>query len=788
MVSQLLFCKSKVFVHPTRVAQDNVPGYLLVTYDPDQQPQDSSISWIPESGLSKAHDIFLKNSDLKLGKSNDSSLTGISYNPMILTEGLCNTWSFTVRLSSLYSLQFRLPSPSGWWFGSLIIYAKSPQETETFPVLFFHDDQCQSTIDKQKELNKSMSPFGESGEMYWGGADFRNIIRKLVDLQKTKVDPTVWLINATLEDLRNFSPESLTRRSDGIPKNIDPLTDVQESFWNKWESTKWSMMAKLADATSKTGSFVGGLIRKHPLVKLAEKNSDNPYVQKLLKNEKVQEIQDDFDSARIYLAKWALGVKEQSERYQQLNRLNDTYRKMLTNELDIDIDNNIQFTNEELNKSMERNFPLTKQKWDSLFDSQGRLTITVNEMKDFIFHGGIETMELKKEVWLFLFNVYPWDSSNDERLQINETLREIYENDYKSKWVNRHKNEDPAEEEYWQDQIFRIEKDVKRNDRHIDIYKYNTIDGKKPQNQKPKASYVSEIEASMIQDESNSGTIKDDHIDDENLEALNEDEGETNYEEQFDEDEHWKILNPNLQTLRNILISYNIHNSNLGYVQGMTDLLSPLYYIIRDEALTFWCFVNFMERMERNFLRDQSGIRDQMLTLSELCNMMLPKLNEHLNKCDSSNLFFCFRFLLVWFKREFSMEDICYIWENFLTDYYSSQYQLFFMLAILQKNSNIVIDSFTQFDQVLKYFNDIQNSMDWKDLMIRSELLFIKFRKSMELLERKKEMLSNMEKNGRLLSEEDKLILNNETKYLSTLLSKKLIIQTEGDRTIDSLK
>lgn len=36
-----------------------------------------------------------------------------------------------------------------------------------------------------------------------------------------------------------------------------------------------------------------------------------------------------------------------------------------------------------------------------------------------------------------------------------------------------------------------------------------------------------------------------------------------------------------------------------GYVQGMSDLVSPLYAIIEDEAIAFWAFVKFMERMVR---------------------------------------------------------------------------------------------------------------------------------------------------------------------------------------------
>ena len=32
-----------------------------------------------------------------------------------------------------------------------------------------------------------------------------------------------------------------------------------------------------------------------------------------------------------------------------------------------------------------------------------------------------------------------------------------------------------------------------------------------------------------------------------------------------------------------------------GYVQGMSDLLSPILFIMDDEADAFWCFVGFME-------------------------------------------------------------------------------------------------------------------------------------------------------------------------------------------------
>ncbi|CAG58319.1 uncharacterized protein GVI51_C05269 [Nakaseomyces glabratus] len=745
MSIELLFCKSQVYIHPTKNLQDNVSGYLLITHQSNSETITSStISWIPENSLNEEDINFLNNAETR--NINEKILRlPVSSRKLntLLGSGsfLSSNWQFTIPVLSLYSVQFKLPNT--WWYGSCILYSKSPRETESIPVLYFHDDLCPSTISKQKELNRSFDPFNNSNEMYWGGQDFKDALGSIVELKRVESEPTFWLVNATLEDLRNFSSANL-KSSEEKPSSSkdDGVTKLKEDAWQKWESTKWSLMSQFADITAKTGSFVGSLIKKHPVVQLVERNKNNYYVQKMLKNPKVVEIQDDFDSAKIYLAKWALSVKEEAERYQE-GSYDNPYRRILVSEFGLTGNEDVSFTEEELNRAMERNHPMTKQKWNSLFDSEGRLTVTVNEVKDYIFHGGLADDATRKEVWPFLLGVYPWDSSEDERKQLRKALHDEYM-ELKQKWVDREVNLDNDEEEYWKDQLFRIEKDVKRNDRNIDIYKYNTSDN-------------------LPFPEDTAPTTDDDD----------------------------SIKNPNLKKLADILTTYNIFNPNLGYVQGMTDLLSPLYYIIRDEETTFWCFTNFMERMERNFLRDQSGIRDQMLALTDLCQLMLPRLSAHLQKCDSSDLFFCFRMLLVWFKREFNYDDIFNIWEVFFTDFYSSQYQLFFMLAILQKNSSPIVNNLQTFDQVIKYFNDLNSKMNWRDLMVRSELLFIQFHKTADLLARRQEQLIP-ENSGHDTSDieggTEPKTQSYISEHLQTLLSKEVIIQKENTRTKDSIK
>lgn len=135
----------------------------------------------------------------------------------------------------------------------------------------------------------------------------------------------------------------------------------------------------------------------------------------------------------------------------------------------------------------------------------------------------------------------------------------------------------------------------------------------------------------------------------------------------------------------------------------MSDLLAPIYAVVQDDAIAFWAFQRFMERMERNFLRDQSGMRAQLLTLDQLVQFMDPKLHEHLQATDSTNFFFFFRMLLVWFKREFEWDDILHLWEVLWTDYLTSGFHLFVALAILERHREVIMTHLKAFDEVLKY-------------------------------------------------------------------------------------
>ena len=64
-----------------------------------------------------------------------------------------------------------------------------------------------------------------------------------------------------------------------------------------------------------------------------------------------------------------------------------------------------------------------------------------------------------------------------------------------------------------------------------------------------------------------------------------------------------------------------------------------------------------------NFHKDQIGMHSQLKQVANLIKYLDPQLHRHLDKHNSTNMFFCFRWLLILFKREFELDDVEHIWD-----------------------------------------------------------------------------------------------------------------------------
>lgn len=478
---KLLYSKSKVYIHPTPSAKDNIPGYIALLQQKGphgERPTSSSsatsnspassdllLAWLPESSLGDAASIYVK-VDLTDGDSPPKQSYLVPPPPTVTThQGSIGHYAFAIPVSAIYSLLVRPPS-LGWWFGSLVINTRAG---DSFPALFFHDNECQSTIlQKKKRTRDNFDPFGEHGQMFWGGDEVLRWLKRYVKVERSGAEPNIYLVEPTKEDSEAFSgkltsstPSSIGRRdsSNGISAKrrsagasaagpsgrddggMDPVMKfVKETGWN--------LLEKFSKVTTFTRRTAQDII-DNPRVP--------PQVKRLMRNPEVQTLQDEFDSARVYLARWAMGMAEQSER--DRNQRIWTARDVMELE-DTDVGEFELLETSSLSLE-ERRKVVTLKEWNTYFDPRtGRLAITVDEVKERVFHGGLDPEDgVRKEAWLFLLGVYDWYSTSEERRAQAASLRDEYVK-LKAAWWERlvDLGGEGDEGEWWREQRGRIGK------------------------------------------------------------------------------------------------------------------------------------------------------------------------------------------------------------------------------------------------------------------------------------------------------------------------------------------
>ena len=363
-------------------------------------------------------------------------------------------YSFAVPVSEIYSLLVRPPS-LGWWFGSLVINTRAG---DSFPALFFHDSECESTIlQKKKRVKESFDPFESDGNLFWGGDEVLRWLRRYVEVQRSTVDKNVYLINPSDEDQLSFG-KGISSGDAMLPTKTQPEPAAGSSsaqrdagmdpLMKTLKETRWKVLEQLSKITTFTRRTANDL---------ADNPRIPPQVRRLMKNPEIQTLQDEFDSARLYLARWAMSVAEQSEkeRNQRIWTAQDVLESENSSVGEFEI---LELETGNLGLQ-ERRRILTLSEWEGFFDpTSGRLQLTVDEVKERIFHGGLDPNDgARKEAWLYLLGVYPWESSHEERQAIMNSKRDEYIR-LKAGWWERMVEGNSTAEEFdnWKEQRNRI--------------------------------------------------------------------------------------------------------------------------------------------------------------------------------------------------------------------------------------------------------------------------------------------------------------------------------------------
>lgn len=150
--------------------------------------------------------------------------------------------------------------------------------------------------------------------------------------------------------------------------------------------------------------------------------------------------------------------------------------------------------------------------------------------------------------------------------------------------------------------------------------------------------------------------------------------------------------------LSRILFIFAKLNPGVQYVQGMNEILAPIYYCFAQdphpefkdfvEADAFYCFMGLMAEIRDSFVKamDQtnSGIHGQLLKL----NLMLKRHDfeawHMLESMQINTQFYAMRWLLLLMTQEFPLPDVLRLWDTVLADSQRFNFLYYICVAIVK--------------------------------------------------------------------------------------------------------
>lgn len=627
-----VWVEPEVCAHPTAYAKDNIEGHLELVSTADPA---TAASTALRFHVDAPHDT--------------------------------RTPTFHAALTRLRSLRLGAPSPLRT-YGSVTL--RKSDESSPVTLFFHHDTHTETT-------------------RAWGGQRLLDALRLYVEIVASRQDPGLYLVDPDRE-LRAvhtapvFSDDALDKRpTQTTPKNFSQWAHL----------TRISVLAQFSHVT-RGARQSRDAIWKNPLVRRAlpqkpsatQSNAQaGPY---MVSAQAAPPEREEFDAARVYLAKWAQSVASEGERNQIAE--------------DVDVESLLGTTPIPSGNdagSLRSAPAITSDAWTFLLDDGSDATTLAQH----IFHRGVAP-EARKEVWPYLLGVLQPTSDHASRT---------------AQWDARCRTYDELANE-WKQRGVQLPEDVEASKHRIWIDCLRT-DTKHP----------------LFADEQGA---------DEAFHAMQA----SGWDRQPHQGSDVERVNHHMYALSDVLLTFCLYAERdeqlaklHGYVQGMSDLCAVCYVACEgDLARTFWCLVGVLRQMGANFVHDQTGMRNELLILQRLLAELCPKLYAYLHAVDGLNLFFCFRWILVCFKREFALPDVLRLWDAIFAASWSTpddkldspqwplchHFELFVALAILDSHADVIVRHLRTFDEVLQYVHSLAYQMDVHAILRRAEALVFRLR------------------------------------------------------------
>ena len=199
-----------------------------------------------------------------------------------------------------------------------------------------------------------------------------------------------------------------------------------------------------------------------------------------------------------------------------------------------------------------------------------------------------------------------------------------------------------------------------------------------------------------------------------------------------------KTFESNADVMTRILFIYGLYHPEVKYVQGMNEILAPIFYCFSNdkneisiknlEADSYISFENFMETIKDIFIKKldntEKGITTRLQKFSTLIRMLDYRISDQLIKNKIEMEFFAFRWLTLFFTQDFEIPDVLRLWDSILSEDDVFDFMNMIMLALLRnKTEGILNNEFAGIMSVLQNFDNINVDRLIRDaVIVRNDL------------------------------------------------------------------
>jgi hypothetical protein len=368
----------------------------------------------------------------------------------------------------------------------------------TLPTLYFHDDESSSfsATSRTDAVGTSLNvypPPQRPAPSTWGGEDLLSRLRSYSNILRSSLQPTLYLLDPSRSDIEShsmqmydddavdaimaqsqysnsFSPVPNHRRPRPVSTSDNSRTADVDSGTSTRSPNRYSERSSVLHQSLPLPMAMGGgvglstaqarqsLLQSFSSITRATRHAAQSVLSHPLAKPIVPHLPDpvrtfvnapgewsswveaggvgEFESARVYLARWARVVAEEGERNRrheaQAMPANSDGAGAGAEETSLGVFELLHSTSKNLpapKTSRDPRRPVNELDWDKWFNSpeekgedkatDGRPSVRFEEMKRDVFRRGISSQgTLRKRLWPFVLGVSEWDATNADRERV----------------------------------------------------------------------------------------------------------------------------------------------------------------------------------------------------------------------------------------------------------------------------------------------------------------------------------------------------------------------------------